>query len=237
MEMEEQIEAYLDNRLSPVARSRFEAQLAQNPDMQAELKLYQDTYEVLRLNRAATYKAELQNLEAERKSKVVAFPWTRWASLAAIVVVLLGLGYFLSRGINKDPYQAAFAPYPDRISMRGGEDDSLLQVSMQHYATGDFEEALTGLELLAQSRPEEAVLQFYLGSAYLGVGNPSAAIAPLRQVPIGSLYHSQAQWYLVLAFGQSQKVEESNKILRGILDNPSHPYHSDALNLREQIDQ
>jgi hypothetical protein len=86
----ENIEAYIQNRLSPGERSHFESEISKDPLLKNELNLQQDIIESLKSYRKTQLKSRLNNIEVSMT------PNYYGAKIAASIIItsLLGLGVY-----------------------------------------------------------------------------------------------------------------------------------------------
>jgi hypothetical protein len=84
--------------------------------------------------------------------------------------------------------------------------------AMRHYAAGEFAEAARGLSLLAEERPDDPLVNLYLGISRLQTGAAEQALAPLeRAATTGEdLLAERALWYL----GNAHLVLEDGEAAR-----------------------
>ena len=73
-----------------------------------------------------------------------------------------------------------------------------LQRALEKYRVGDFPGAISGLQALLQTRPDEVAAHFYLGVSLLLSKNSSGGLEELRAVISAgsSPYRERAQYYL-----------------------------------------
>jgi len=225
----EHIQEYLEDALSGEQRQEFEAQLARDPSLQAEVNEYQDAARLLQLHQQVVYKQMLTDYDAELKAepagKIVQPLWGRLRyAVAAAVVLLILVGIW--RGVATNPYQQAFEPYPDRLTMRSGPEAGSLANAMEAYNAAEYEKAIIAFSQLADST--QAGVSFYKALSFLGTGKYPQAIHGLALISPEDPYYAQARWYLALALGLNEQVGEAQEILKLIAADVDHPHQDEA---------
>lgn len=97
----ENIEAYLENKLSPLERIKFESEIKKDPLLESELTLQKDIVESLKNHRKSQLKNRLSNIEVSMTPSY----WEIGAKIAASVVIsgLVSFGvYTYFSGNSKD---------------------------------------------------------------------------------------------------------------------------------------
>lgn len=224
------VEAYLDGTLSPQEVKEFEGRLLRDAELQHELKLQRDTRGLLALNRGPVLKKQLQEIEAAHHKQIRPL-WQNWYAVAAVVIVLIGIGALLWQGTLHNPYESAFEAYPDRITMRQANSDSLVNQAMSAYRKGNFDQAIPSLSQLKEMEPDQVTYQFYLGVAQLGAGLAGDAISTLEPLRSHNLFGEAATWYLALAYGQSGDEAKAQELLQVLTTSQDSPYRDAALEL------
>jgi hypothetical protein len=118
------------------------------------------------------------------------------------------------------------------LAIRGenADRDALLREfgeAIAPYREGHFKEAAQALTPLAQRWPAVPEVAFYLGVSHLFAGDPSSAIAPLRQARTSEVVGQDARWYEAIALERSGKRDDADAALRGLCESPG-PYRAGA---------
>ncbi len=229
------IEAYLAGELSARKAAAVEERLQTDPAFAAEVQLLRDTQAVLTLHQQQVYKAQLQALDRAERQPLRRLLQPRYLALAATVLLLaLVGGWWLSRPAE-GPYADAFAPYPNRLTLRGDSPSKVLDQAMRAYEHADYAQAAQQLADLVTADKDRDDLRFYLGVARLGAGQPATAERILASVEPPSLYAQQATWYRALALGQADEPEAARQLLQTISEQEGHPYRAQAQALLKQL--
>lgn len=247
MNLEEQIDAYLNGRLSEADRSAFETQIAQDPQLAEEVALQQEATQLLLADRQRAFKAQLKEVAAKSKSApvlemkeapVVSLWQQNWVRIAAAVALLVGLGFILWPKSTAASYpqmaEAYFEPYPDRLQIRSGDDDSLtlVQEALLAYNQKDYETVVNTLANLQADDPQYLLGQLYRANAYLAMSppQPTPAIEILKGVYAleQSAISEITAWYLALAYLKADDGPNAQKVLQGIAKDEASVYRERA---------
>ena len=245
MNLEEQIDAYLNGRLSEADRSAFETQIAQDPQLAEEVALQQEATQLLLADRQGAFKAQLKEVAAKSKmapviemkeAPVVGLWQQNWVRIAAAVALLIGLGFILwpkSTAVSY-PQMAVlnFEPYPDRLQIRSGDDDSLtlVQEALLAYNQEDYETVVNTLPDLQEADPQYLLGRLYLANAYIALKQPTPAIEILKEIYAleQSAISEITAWYLALAYLQADDGPNAKEVLQGIAKDEASVYRERA---------
>jgi tetratricopeptide (TPR) repeat protein len=161
--------------------------------------------------------------------------------LAYVVATVFLVGivsalYWGRETANEKLFAEYYQPYPNiASSVRGELSEEKLQEAMQQYDAGDFKAALTLLQEILATEPENNVAHFYAGVCYLKLEKPSLAIAGLQKVIAADERLSEpAEWYLALAYLQQNDAEKARASLNDIIAK-KHIYKEQATMLLERL--
>jgi len=226
---------YLEGRLSDNQQVAFEAEMARNPKLAEEVQLEQETRQLLQLHKQAAYKEELQELDArmQRAAHLKQFRrrWWGFGVVAASILLALGIWGLWS---TYDPYEEAFAPYPDRLTTRSQQGSYPLNRAMEAYNTGDYRQAIE--QFVAVNATADPETSLYLGISHLADQNYAEALSALQTLSDTSLYYQPAQWYMALTYGQMGKAAQARLILQAIRQQADHAYQQQAADLLAKIE-
>ncbi|MEM6345561.1 MAG: hypothetical protein AAF927_16835 [Bacteroidota bacterium] len=245
MNLEEQIDAYLNGRLSEADRSAFETQIAQDPQLAEEVALQKEATQLLLADRQRAFKAQLKEVAAKSKTApvvemketpVVSLWQQNWVRIAAAVVLLIGLGFILwpkSAAVSYPQMaEAYFEPYPDRLQIRSGDDDSLtlVQEALLAYNQKDYDTVVNTLADLDENDPQYLLGRLYRANAYIALKQPAPAIEILQEIYAleQSAISEITAWYLALAYLQADDAPNAQTILQGIAKDEASVYRERA---------
>lgn len=247
------IDQYLQGELSPADRADFEQAMAQNPELAAEVALQRDIEAALSEPEVADLEQKLAQIVAQESSaRVIALKgWQRWAA-AASVVLILGLGYLLLRGLQKprtaEELYLAYAELPKDLqgqsAVRSGptENDSGSVASIwlevdSLYQAGAYISAEAKLKAWSTQHPAPPANQamtyhYYLGMLKLQQGDFEVAFAELKQVQTGP-YAENAHWYRTLVQLRLEGITEEVRAELQVFSGYENPYRGVAKELLE----
>lgn len=232
-------EQYLDGELG---EREFQAYLERYPQLSDELARQREVRMMLQASARDNLRLELQELlppisEAPTASIKPFYqkPW--FYAVAAAVVLLLALPFFLKQGgdelSNQELFAENFQPLDMRMITRGTQTDSLKEKIQTLYQAGKYEASLTLLEKLIDQEPENASYRLYKGICYIGLKPPE----PQKAIPIFDglqqdfNFGQVAQWYLALAYILDDKPAEGKRLIEAIAQQQDHSYRKQAAKL------
>ena len=117
------------------------------------------------------------------------------------------------------------APRYVPIAVRGAATEGSFDAAMAHYVAGRHREAATALAALAEARPADADVAFFLGISELASGRTAAAREALaRVVTIGAEpYADEAHFYLGKAALRDGDVEAARRELTIAVERDAGP--------------
>jgi hypothetical protein len=238
------IERYFDDDLSNEELELFREKIQTDIKFKEQVQLYEQVFGDLVYKREQKMKNNFIDLELHtRKSKKVIFfngimkRVIMFPLLFVVIVVVFGLNYF-SFSSEQDfrlIFEEYFEPYPNilaPISRSSEYLDSELSNVMILYETGQYEDALLGLNTLIDgSNAYHNELLFYKGLSLLASDNSSEAVSSFELMDLSSDMENQRKWYLSLALGQSGELTQAKRLLKDIESDSSHfmIYASDLL--------
>ncbi|MPR33688.1 tetratricopeptide repeat protein [Salmonirosea aquatica] len=222
--MNERIEPYFNEALSPPEREQFEQELLHNPQLAEEVAFYLSTRQVLREQILAERHAAWQKQEYKVPYGATLMrrlqPWY----YAAAAVVLLALTWFwlsMSKLTAREMAGAYIEKNLVTLSVQmGGEADSL-QMAIQSYNDGQFATARSLSEALLQRNPDNAEALKLVGIIALRQQNYDEAITYFhRLAQRQDLYANPGTFYEALAYLQRNRpsdVDTARKLLQTVV--------------------
>jgi hypothetical protein len=220
----EQIEAYLDQRLSQDDLLVFEEKLNKNPDLQQEVALHQQIRGFLTEKTVGDLKNQVKGwIQEDEQTKTVATAkptftiWrkpTLWRAAASVLLVV-GLGWWLLR--TDDRLQSSPEQYMAALAAEGPgvlqSTENLRSVWSEAFNQKKYETVTTILDTVSLRSAEE---QYYLGLAY-SLRTPEQydkAIQVLSDKIIAkSIYRDKAQWTIALCYLKQGQTTKANELL------------------------
>lgn len=228
-----QINKYLDYKLTEAERQSFDEQIKDDAELRQEVYRQSIIREaVLRREYKTLFRQIHEELVVQKKKGESLLPtpqpetpaqklpprWTHWA-MAASVVLLIGLGWFLflKEPDNEKLYTANFSAQPKPHSRQTDP------------------ETMGGS---GQSHPQTDSLQVEQAIRFLQVNDTQQAEKSFREVARESNNHWSrvAEWYLALTYLKKNDLEKARAMLRTMGQMAGHPYGSEAETLLKQIE-
>lgn len=228
---QERIEAYLKGQLNAQEKAAFEANLQQDPELQAEVAMHRKVQEYLGQPNLQAMRAKLQqvdqswqapNSQPAAKVRRLQTGWIMGLAAALLVVMLAIWWVFAKNQPGTDELLAEFqAPYPMILNQRSGNEASAIQQAANQaiiaYQNNDFKAAQAQFEQLFQQSRNQT-FAFY--AAIAALQNQDAQYAIERLSPLVDktphLLQEQSRWYLALAYLANDQPLEAQKVLNQI---------------------
>ncbi|QSW91062.1 MULTISPECIES: tol-pal system YbgF family protein [Flavobacterium] len=211
---------YLQDELTPGAKTDFENQLTQDPEFASQFETFKNVHTQLNTKfgieqERQAFKENLTQISKQhfdKDTKVIGLkPW--YLAVAASVAVLFGLFFF---NYNQNP---SFADYnnPEHASFteRSTADETLKQAETA-YNKKRYNTAIPLFETILQKQ-KTAEIQFFYGVSLLEESHYKKAEDVFNALKNGtSVYKEKALWYLALSKLKQKDYEECKKILESI---------------------
>ncbi|MCC6840283.1 MAG: tetratricopeptide repeat protein [Flavobacteriales bacterium] len=130
-----------------------------------------------------------------------------------------------------------FTPYPDLVSQRQrtAANGRFLD-AMALYATGDYQQAIPGLQQEVERDPRNIAARLYLVNALLAVGDPYKAEMHLdfMENDRDRNYRDQVDWYNALCWLCEGNLEQAREQALRIAERP-HTYRKEAAELAKAL--
>ncbi len=203
-------------------KKAFETDLAKNGNLQKsfeEFKLLFETVEEAGLRDKLEDFHKFDERKENNPVRKLDFRKPRFNyRMVASIAILLAVGslwFFTRQSPNEKLYDTYFTPDPGLPTVMGNNDDYAFYEAMVDYKQGHYGIAIEKWEELLQTKPENDTLNYFLGVSHLVNGNSQEAINYLR--PVGndedSIFFSDANTYLGLAFLKTDEISEAKKAL------------------------
>lgn len=259
MNFEEQdivmIERYLEGNLEEQERVAFDQRLKTDEEFQQWVTHMESMVNGIKYTGRKNVMKQLAELEAnlpevqlleeeQEESNIVAMKPNKfryWAAAAAAIALVLISSLFLltynSGQSDQDLFTAYYEPYSGDLS-RSGDEDLVDKRERAYFAygQGQHERAIPLFEEVIDQEPTSK-LRFYLGNAYLSVGEAEKAAQQFKEVLRDSDYplQDQSRWYLALSYLKAEKLDMAQTTLEEITGTPGSFYYNKAQELLAQI--
>lgn len=248
------IDGYLRKTLTLSVQHQVKERMASDDAFREEVQFRQVLQQAARRRGQQNLEAllvvadeELDGAEEEGESqtaKLRRLPMLRWVAIAASVLLLVAVGWWVFRSPEPQVlYTAYYEPFPNLIAPidKSETAESLPAKALQAYERKNYQEAVQHFEALQQAANRSvtdslvfsADEQLYYGLSLLENRQERAAIAMLNTIADdpNARYQQAAQWYLALAWLKVGDLDKSKVVLDLILDEPEHRYYAKAQDL------
>jgi len=246
----EEIDQYVNDELSEESMEAFEAELASNPDLVAELDLYKDIDKAIQETDIMDLRAKLDNINREsnredkqKRSFAARINTSRVAiaTIAASLILLLGITGLIKRNSTTSDaqlYSQYFQPYQTTGIFRSGDAliDSKLTQALYKFNAEDYQSAINLFSDVLTIDQNNPVGNFYSGMAYQETGKFNRALTAYGKVirDRDNLFIEQAQWYIGLCYLQTENRKKAYRQFKKIAHSDSF-YSDKAAAILEKI--
>lgn len=202
-DLENTINRYLDDEMSPDELAAFEKRIKDEPVLAEAIEDEKDARRTLRLMKYQQVREQVENVRQNmpRSPRGSLRPWM--VAAPAAVIVLLAVAFFLLRTnsltslSNQNLSETPFAGF----GSLGSDANEVFTAGKEAYDRGDFEEALDIWKPIRSSQDIFVETRLYMGQAYLKLENPSKALETLTELQPISTGRSRPwlNWLLALS--------------------------------------
>lgn len=237
-ELLEQIEAYLEGRISREELQRT-ADAEGVKDLEEELKWFENSRTAIEAAGLRNQLDELLPRPEETKAKVRRFRPNRWILAAAASVLLVLAIYWGQQSNRPDLYSQYEYLDPGLPVLMSQSNDHLLYDALTYYGEENYSVAAEKLQNIREQYAESDTLNYYLGASLLYQGKSEAAAPYLLQVSEReeSRFQQRAEWLLILASLKEKDLETARDRLKTILETPGHEFLERAQDLQNTLQE
>lgn len=219
----ERIEGYILGLMTDAEKQSFESELEIDQNLRAR---YEDIKVLLQEVELASLKDTMEEFHAELKTSTPVIPiiskksfvWKPLAVAASLLFLLaITLWIFLGNTTeNEKLYRAYYQPDPGMVTAMGLQSNYEFDRGMVDYKTGDYPAAIARWEKLLSEKPDNDTLNYFLGSAFLAIGDTEHGKSYLEKATQfeSGVFQKEAYWYLGLTLVKSGNTEEAIKYLQ-----------------------
>jgi len=237
----EQIEAYLQNRMSEAEKEAFEVRMRGDQELKAAVDLQ---LELMNAIETEAVKSSLDNIHQQNfgssRERKLSRSWIRPVLIAASFALLILAGWLILRPASpsSDQLFATYYSTPNGLPTTLGLQDQLaFSDGMVDYKRGDFLEARQKWQPLYRQFSENDTLGYFLGLTYLENEQTDSALFywqnTLEQTPSTS-YNDALQWYMALALLKKGRMQAATERLNALTQN-ENPFRDRAFELINEI--
>ncbi len=226
------IDKYLQQKLSKEEVEFFQQRMTDDVFAE-EVALREQIKAGLTVEARSELRRQMNVWDASESQKVVPLSGHyRWA-IAATILVLLGLVFYLFRTTGNDAealFLSYYKQYPNLVDpIVKGEESAEYSIS-QLYELGRYEAVIDHVEL-------DSLRLFYLALAQLEMGDFEASIDLLKDLSDKNDYrfHDAAEWYLALAYLRTGDAAAAETLLDSISLTFRHDHRGEADSLLREL--
>ena len=235
--LEERIEKYLSGTLAADEVAQLEQELANDPELAAEVKSQFLATVALERKGDEELKSVIKGWANEQFDEKKAQGVNKlrrpisWLAIAAVIALLITLAVVLNSAGPGNP-QELYAQHFTELRFPGdrsstSEVDSLWNLARNSYGNQDFEAALSSLNQLLSENPDGQAF-LYKGICLLKLNRPQEAVTAFEQVPTQHLDYQRARWYRALSLLKAEDLPMATTALQEIVDMDAHYKKADA---------
>jgi len=231
------IELYLRRQMPSDERRAFEAKIAADPELAAEVSFY----EALLLSRDEQVKSKWRTqdeslLQPESQAPPHSFIRRPQWAIAASLALLLAAGVWYTFIYSPPPisdtvFQENYEGYKYSGILGAGSaapEDSVWQTTLSAYRASHFEEAIRNAGQLSSSAKYAAEAQLLTGAAYLENGQPEEAIRAFAQVDAPPTLRRKAQFFTAMAHLKAKNTRQAKTLFKTIAADTENPFKGKA---------
>lgn len=232
----EVFDAYMRGQMSVEEVRTFEQRLEKDSEFAAEFIDYKRLVDGVREHFSSELKQELEALDAEMDEKSgiresSSLKRLAWVSSGIAASLLIGLCAYSIFG-QTDTIELAHRYWPVeeglpvKMSSKGKYDEAMNAFKQEHWGNS--------LQLLQQVSPKSDTVDYFLGVVFFNLQKYDDASRILSSISRESVWYDECQFRLALAYLAAGKMDESQAVLREILDSDS-PYKESASAVMNEI--
>jgi tetratricopeptide (TPR) repeat protein len=224
METTKLIEEYLEHSLTPGECEEVEKKASADSSFKDLIELHKEVNEAIGDRELAKLNGLIQKVGRqygkEERKLFLSSPVFRIAASSVFVLALAAvLKFTIFVGDSDRIYKRYYTQYNADVTTRSAHSIlTRLDQAVGQYAKGNFQEALTNLNQVIATQPDNYVALFYKGLALMAQNSMNEAVVSFRQIPAqwDNLLSEQRDWYLALALLKNDKLHEAETAFKQI---------------------
>ena len=236
MNKDELLENYFSRELTTEEQISFENLIANDDEFKEDFDFQLDLKEAIKNKERSKLKEKLHSYEASiNKKNKGGFNWSQ-LSIAASIVLLLGIGWIGFKNISGVNYDDYYNQYPNTVVniTRSDSDQTIERKAFVAYESGDLVSAIKYFNELKRDKSIE-YLNFYLGQSYLKQNNFKKAIEYFEQnIEEDKVFVAESHWYIALSYLKNKDKTSAKEHLEKLIADYEY-MNSEAKVLLEDI--
>ena len=220
---------YFSNSLTDDELKLLEDLLATDREFLDEFNFEKNLKKVAGRHETQTLKTRLKDYESNRKEDIQIQPSKfKFYSIAALLLVLLAIGWFAYNTVFNLNYQELYADnyqnYPNTVFeiTRSDSDDSIERQAFVAYESGDYHLAIEKFKLI----PSRDYSNFYLAQSYTQENKSTNAILLYKEIIAKKQqFGAESHWYLALLYLKNKDKSSAKRYLENLIS--KYEYNTD----------
>lgn len=155
-----------------------------------------------------------------------------WLKYAAVLLPLIGIGYYLLF-VNNNTDKKLYSQYYEREVglpvVMGDTNKILFSNSMNAYRDNHYGEAINGFNQLLKINSENDTLLYFTGCANMELGKLNEAIVNFREVDEIKTFIEKSEFRLALLYIRKGGYKIAKEMLEKIASKENHRYNSQSI--------
>ena len=210
MTQEDQIQSYLNDRLSESQKANFEKQLVSDVELKNALDNHIDMQAAFQFNEAEKLKKRFKDIESVKVNYFKKLVKSRFFYAGIAAILLLGVFIYQNTNSTSALYDNYIDIYPNvyqPITRASNTND--FSNAFVAYESQDFIRAKKEFENLLE-HSENANLEFYYAMSLIQLKAYDAALHQLEHIdPVKTEFSNEITWYKALLYLQEDNIEKA----------------------------
>lgn len=234
---------YLQQELNPHEKKVFEHEMAQNLELQKEVRFHEMVNEGIGKEiKVEAFRMKLNNIHEKEfgkpKTKVLNLQ-NKWYWAAASITVFSGTAVYslLKTNFSNDKlFNKYYDVWQPALTTRGIENERNLTAIYQNFESKKYIETLQSIEKLDANTLNSPKIQLLKGCTLMELNRFSEAIEVFNYFETGNytLYTDAGQWYKALCYLKIDDTQNAQQLLINMIDE-ENSYSKEASELLKKL--
>jgi len=232
LEQQDQLQAYLTNRMEGEERKAFEVLLNEDKELRAELSFYKElqdigkhtplveaNHEIMEAMKGISIQPDYSEVDPSSSSNPPKRNWWNGKGLLFMGLVLSGIisGLLTYNTFSSNQASQVVAPYMqpyENLISQDQTEKTPLAIGMTAYDRKDYLTATQQLQAHLTTKPNDTFAKLYLGISQTLNGQTDEAIKVLQALTRSEGIHTNAsKWYLALNYIEIGNINDAKFLL------------------------
>ncbi len=240
----ELIENYFERNLSDSEMKDFETRLLIDIEFKEEFELYKNVVAGIKESGEANLKAKLKEADSEidKGAKELSIKKSNKKriyilSIAAsfLLIVVAGFLWKMNQNPNLSTIASKYYEKDKGLPVTMSVSENNFNTLMNKYKTADYSRAKLDLDLLLKNNSNNDTVIYYLGVVEYELTNYTQAELQFKSIKSESSFYQKAEYRLLLAYLQKNKIVDAKSIASKIALNPNHLYFEKGNDILKEL--